>query len=1279
MNKETHSNSGFGFRRGVCRAACLGAMAIVVCGALLWNTGRLAAQTNGVWNVTTSGSAAGTNLWSSAANWQGSKIADGTDAIADFSQLTLPGDETVHLDSPHTVGALIFADANYSSNWTLDNNQQSANTLTLASTVGQPTITINSIASISAVLAGNQGFTLNPDGIIGTLYLSGANTYTGPTVINTQTLSITAEANLGAGGPIINGGTLQATGNVTLSAAHPIANAYGTIDVADGCTLTCNGVISGNGLGFTGSGTLILAGANTYSGPTTIGTGTLQTAAINTIPASSDVAVPSGATLMLSGFSQTVGGLSGSGSITNNGVAPATLTIGQTSNGVSNANTFSGVISDMPTGVTAKLSLTKVSFAIQTLTGTNTYTGPTTIDGGALVLDYSNPAAPTTIINSASPLILGGGILAIVDRTNSTATVQKFNGTTINAGASFVNPELTHSGSTLVLGSLTRNPGGTVAFALPSAGNITTTTPNTDGIIGAWATVSLQNIQNPGGGDWAANSGVVNAAGGNNIVAYSGYSYDYANTIPTANYGWAPGNNTSTIASGTDAIASGSTTNSLRFGPASNCVITLTGHNTITSGGILVADTGTNGQYGIAINGSGSLTAGTTADELMVTMFNQSASIEPGFDPELEIEAAIVDNGSGPLGLTLSGGALTLSNAANSYTGATRIFGGQLVISADHDLGVPPATPKAGDLVLAGGSLPSPYNLPSGTVLQTTGTFTLNANRGIALGPGYQSQFGWLGATVNVQGGTVTYGGTIADAGASPGALLLTGGGTLVLTGTNTFSGGVIIESGVLEISSDAALGAASVNSTITFFSDAQGNATLQLAPNFSGSITSGRAIVVGGQDYGTIDTNGNGTATTPITFAGNLILGGMDIFGNTQPAVFIKAGSGVFEIDSAPSLFGSSSFVVGGGTLRLNYSSAPSILSGSKLSVSAGAALDLAGSVSQLSQTVNIANSGTLFVTSAVNQNVGTITGGGDVVVSHGGLTAYQLIQNSLTITGNATVALLPSGSGSTSAPVNPNNTKFSSFLYTLSIAGTTNAWTGTLDIGNNGLVIAYENNPDPYAAIVNMIRSGYAEGLWTGTGITSSLAAASLATNTPLNIGIVDFTPNANGFGSSITFEGQILTTSAVLVRLTYMDDLVLAGDMQFANAASDALYFAANYGTGTTWNVGDLNHDGVIDTSDALLFAANYAVGLPSLDGSTGNAAALGGASAAVPEPSSFVLAGLGLLMLLHRRRADCRSGTPVPDLRGQPAIPRTRDQGQARECLTYVNLANNARRF
>jgi len=138
-------------------------------------------------------------------------------------------------------------------------------------------------------------------------------------------------------------------------------------------------------------------------------------------------------------------------------------------------------------------------------------------------------------------------------------------------------------------------------------------------------------------------------------------------------------------------------------------------------------------------------------------------------------------------------------------------------------------------------------------------------------------------------------------------------------------------------------------------------------------------------------------------------------------------------------------------------------------------------------------------------------------------------------------------------------------------------------------------------------------------------------------LNIGLLDFTPGTGSYSNTsyITFEGQTVTTNAILLRLTYMDDLILAGDMSPQDAASDALLFAANYGSGMTWSVGDLVHDGgPVDSSDALLFAANYVTGLPSLDGTTGNAAMLGGSAAGqrpVPEPGGLLLGLIGAAVL------------------------------------------------
>jgi autotransporter-associated beta strand protein len=81
-----------------------------------------------------------------------------------------------------------------------------------------------------------------------------------------------------------------------------------------------------------------------------------------------------------------------------------------------------------------------------------------------------------------------------------------------------------------------------------------------------------------------------------------------------------------------------------------------------------------------------------------------------------------------------------------------------------------------------------------------TATFTLSANRGIAL-----TGAGTISPTL-----TLTYGGIIAG----PGALTKAGAGTLILTDVNTYSGATILSAGTLSIAADSALGTAPGSAT---------------------------------------------------------------------------------------------------------------------------------------------------------------------------------------------------------------------------------------------------------------------------------------------------------------------------------------------------------------------------------------------------------------------------------------------------------------------------------
>jgi autotransporter-associated beta strand protein len=236
--------------------------------------------------------------------------------------------------------------------------------------VDDNTLTVNSV--ISGVgglttLSYNSDFTRTGSAVVA---LNATNTYAGGTTIPGGVLIAGTDSALGLGPITLSGGTLSAAGArtfaqpMTLGAPAPAdfdnsrlsgdAMTFGgnwtltgnrTLEVENIATL--NGALGGGSFGFTksGSGTLTLGGANTYTGATAVNEGTLL---VNGSLASAAVSVASGATL---GGGGTFAGLTAlaNGGILAPGNSPGTITFnaGLSLDGGSILNFELGTASDL--------------------------------------------------------------------------------------------------------------------------------------------------------------------------------------------------------------------------------------------------------------------------------------------------------------------------------------------------------------------------------------------------------------------------------------------------------------------------------------------------------------------------------------------------------------------------------------------------------------------------------------------------------------------------------------------------------------------------------------------------------------------------------------------------------------------------------------------------------------------------------------------------------------------------------------------------------------------
>ncbi len=291
----------------------------------------------------------------------------------------------------------------------------------------------------------------------GTVTLTGSNSYSGNTSVNSGRLVITDTSAFASNTATASGATFEV--NV----------ATGTQTVAHTISMTGTGTLikSGTGTWVIGASGLKVA-MNMTGGLIDIEGGTLQdnSSQAEWTNNKASLNIASGAILDMYTDPVNVDALTGSGTVQNSYVPLGTMLL---TVGVNNGSgTFSGTI----VGTGGNIAFTKAGTGTETLISNNTYTGTTTISGGVLQLgdgtlgDDGNIATSSAVVDNASLVFNRSTSQTMANTISGSGSVTK-----IGPGSQSLTGTNTYSGgTTLAAGTLGINFGGTSNAPIPAIG-----------------------------------------------------------------------------------------------------------------------------------------------------------------------------------------------------------------------------------------------------------------------------------------------------------------------------------------------------------------------------------------------------------------------------------------------------------------------------------------------------------------------------------------------------------------------------------------------------------------------------------------------------------------------------------------------------------------------------------------------------------------------------------------------------------------------------------------
>jgi autotransporter-associated beta strand protein len=1030
------------------------------------------------------------------------------------------------------------------------------------------------------------------------------------------------------------GGTLQfllSSGPLTLAAGdNSVALADSPGDVAE---LSVNGTLAGSGnlildntSTYDAFGTLVLNGANTYTGATTITKGRIVITTASGLGATSaGTSIGEFGTLGIGGAQTTVVGpldIAEPITITRSLYSEAGGDYGRYDGAIRNDsgdNTLSGPLTlntsearfqinggslTIPTNLTdgtTSVKISKSGGAVLFLTGTaNTYTGGTAMRGGTVAITSdANIGGPT------SQLFFDGGYLRVPDSwTDFGAHVVDF-----GAWAGGVD-----------------TPGVSQVFVINQ--NLTGTNFNKRGV----GTVNL-NGTNVFNNDNFTDLGTVNISGSTTarsirirngtVVVNSGGTYTTTGSFTSI--GIVAGETGTLIVKGTGSVIAANQDFNVSDNANSAGFLTVQDNATLTVAG----------QFFVAKNNP---TSGTMT-------ISDSATVNANKTGQNSLN---LGQGTGAVGmLTQSGGTLNVAGEfwVGNNTGGTGLFNHSGGAMNAHDWFVVGRFGAAGALDLSGG-----------TITKDGGGNTEWDVQGGA------------SSTVLIRG-TGVYTATTGDVRVGQG-----GGASCTLLVKD--SGSLVVSAGQMWVGNDGGRGIATLqdsasvtvsnnwlavgrNSGSNGILNLTGNATLTKNGPFDRRLLLGQA---GGN--GTLNQTGGTLTNTSETWicdggtglydiSGGVANVGLVVVGQsgavTTSATLTVRGTGEFnatsvrlaatgqvkgtinldggrltatEVVSGGAGTGTKTFNFNGGTLRAGANSGAFMQGLTVANVKdGGAVIDTNGFNVTIAQPL-IANgtgglskigSGTLTLTGTANTWTGptSVTGGTLVLAS-------SLTTSSAVNVNGATLQLASDGS-STRVIRTPNVTVSA----------------GTIDLTDNKLITATPvgtASGGVYNGVTGLIQSGRNGGGWGGNGIVTSQTAATTGNFTSIGIATA---AQAKLIGATDTavWGGQTVTGTDTLVMYTYGGDANLDGKIN----VDDYGRIDSNIGLGTAgWYNGDFNYDGKVNVDDYGVIDSNIGIqGAPFPTAAGLGASTLAGVSA-VPEPASIAILGLSAVALLGGRR-------------------------------------------